>query len=60
VIEFLAANWLLVAAAIVFFVVMRRSGHGCSMHGSRAGHAGHQHTEQNRPTQRADADRGAT
>ena len=31
-IEFLAANWLWIAA-IAFFVAMHRSGHGCGMHG---------------------------
>lgn len=35
-IEFLAANWLWIAA-IVFLVAMHRSGHGCGMHG------GHHH-----------------
>lgn len=37
-IEFLAANWLWIAA-LVFVVLMHRGGHGCGMHG---GH-GHQH-----------------
>ena len=42
-IEFLAANWLWIAA-IAFFVAMHRSGHGCGMHGSHGGHSNHQHT----------------
>jgi hypothetical protein len=62
VIEFLATNWLWIAA-IGFFVAMHRGGHGCGTHG---GHGGHQHTahehtdHQNRPAERADTDRSAT
>jgi hypothetical protein len=67
VIEFLAANWLWIAL-VVFFVAMHRSGHGCGMHGNHGGHAGHaghtdeagqtghQHTDHNRPAERADGD----
>lgn len=32
VIEFLTANWLVIAV-IVFFVAMHRRGHGCGAHG---------------------------
>lgn len=61
-IEFLAANWLWIAA-IGLFVAMHRGGHGCGTHG---GHGGHQHTDheqthpQNRPAERVDTDRSAT
>lgn len=72
-IEFLAANWLWIAA-IVFFVVMHRGGHGCGMHGSHGSHgghggrasqtghqhAGHHHTDQNRPVDQAETDRSTT
>ena len=37
-IEFLAANWLWIAA-IVFFVAMHRGGHGCGMHGHHQNHS---------------------
>ena len=70
-IRFLAANWLWIAV-IVFFVAMHRSGHGCGMHGSHGGHGdhqrddhqhggstGHQHGNQDRPAEPADADRSA-
>lgn len=36
-IDFLAANWLWIAA-IVFFVGMHRGGHGCGMHRSDGQH----------------------
>lgn len=61
-IEFLAANWLWIAA-IGFFLAMHRSGHGCGMHG---GHGGHRHTDSehsdhhNGPAERADTDRSTT
>ena len=58
VIEFLAANWLWIAV-IMFFVAMHRGGHGCGMHGSHGGHAsqpGHQHTDEDRPDERAGSD----
>lgn len=43
-IEFLAANWLWIAA-IVFMVLMHRGGHGCGVHGGRHGEEqrGHSH-----------------
>jgi hypothetical protein len=43
VIEFLAANWLWIAA-IVVMVLMHRGGHGCGMHGSH-GHRQSQRSE---------------
>jgi hypothetical protein len=66
-IGFLASNWLWIAL-VMFFVAMHRGGHGCGIHGSHRGHAGHadqagqtghQHTDQNRPAERA-PDRSAT
>lgn len=38
-IEFLSANWLWIGV-VALFVLMRRSGHGCGMHG------GHNHSRQ--------------
>lgn len=46
-IDFLAANWLWIAA-IVLMVVMHRSGHGCGMHGTHGGHTGRPHADQHR------------
>jgi len=48
-IDFLAANWLWIAA-VVFFVAMHRRGHGCGMHS-------HHHEGTDRS---ADDDRTAT
>ena len=57
-IEFLATNWLWIAA-IAFVVVMHRTGHGCGIHGGHGGHTeqtDHQRTDQNRPAERSDPD----
>ena len=59
-IELLASNWLLIAA-LVLFVLMHRSGHGCGTHGGHGGHAhdGHSATPAPpQPTQNTDPDRG--
>jgi preprotein translocase subunit SecG len=59
VIELLASNWLLIAA-LVLFVLMHRSGHGCGTHGGHGGHAhdGHSATPAPpQPTQNTDPDR---
>jgi hypothetical protein len=61
VIELLASNWLLIAA-LVLFVLMHRSGHGCGTHGGHGGHAhdGHSATPAPpQPTQNTDPDRSA-
>lgn len=58
-IELLASNWLLIAA-LVLFVLMHRSGHGCGTHGGHGGHAhdGHSATPAPpQPTQNTDPDR---
>ena len=61
-IDFLAANWPWIAV-IGVFVAMHRGGHGCGMHAGHGGHAGHadkssetghSHTDQSRPSDRAD------
>ena len=60
-IELLASNWLLIAA-LVLFVLMHRSGHGCGTHGGHGGHAhdGHSATPAPpQPTQNTDPDRSA-
>lgn len=58
-IELLASNWLLIAA-LVLFVLMHRSGHGCGTHGGHGGHVhdGHSATPAPpQPTQNTDPDR---
>ena len=61
-IELLASNWLLIAA-LVLFVLMHRSGHGCGTHGGHGGHGGHAHDGHSatpappQPTQNTDPDR---
>lgn len=40
--ELLTSNWLLIAA-LVLFVLMHRSGHGCGTHGGHGSHGGHSH-----------------
>ncbi len=60
-IELLASNWLLIAA-LVLFVLMHRSGHGCGTHGGHGGHVhdGHSATPAPpQPTQNTDPDRSA-
>jgi hypothetical protein len=57
VIDFLAANWVWLAA-LVLFIAMHRSGHGCGMHGGHSGHSGHNHqpTDLGRPAERTGSD----
>lgn len=58
-IELLASNWLLIAA-LVLFVLMHRSGHGCGTHGGHGGHAHDGHSAAPappQPTQNTDPDR---
>ena len=60
-IELLASNWLLIAA-LVLFVLMHRSGHGCGTHGGHGGHAHDGHSAMPappQPTQNTDPDRSA-
>ena len=48
-IEFLASNWLWIAA-IALFVLMHRGGHGCGMHG------GHHRRQYHQPAHHAGDD----
>lgn len=60
-IELLSSNWLVIAA-LVLFVLMHRSGHGCGTHGTHGGHAhgGHDATPASpHPTRNTDPDRSA-
>ena len=60
-IELLSSNWLVIAA-LVLFVLMHRSGHGCGTHGGRGGHShdGHAATSPTpQSTQNTDPDRSA-
>lgn len=38
-IDFITANWILIAL-VALFVAMHRRGHGCGMHGSHDDHKG--------------------
>lgn len=58
-IELLASNWLLITA-LVLFVLMHRSGHGCGTHGGHGGHAHDGHSAAPappQPTKNTDPDR---
>jgi hypothetical protein len=60
-IELLSSNWLLIAA-LVFFVLMHRSGHGCGPHGGHGDHAHSGHAAASpppQPTQNTEPDRSA-
>lgn len=40
-IDFITANWILIAL-VALFVAMHRRGHGCGMHGRHGDHKGQQ------------------
>lgn len=53
-IDFLAANWVWIAA-LALLIAMHRGGHGCGMHGSHSSH-NHQPTDHGRPAERTGSD----
>ncbi len=55
-IDFLAANWLWIAA-IALMLAMHRGGHGCGMHGRHDRHAdGADRADEDRPAEPAGTD----
>jgi hypothetical protein len=56
VIDFLATNWVWIAA-LALFIAMHRSGHGCGMHGGHRSH-NHQPTDHGRPAEHTHHDEG--